>query len=97
MAAGDQILNIKLSKPVSRIAKINAGFSDIVKRLFDIVFSIVVLLLSSPFFVLIAIAIKRGSPGPVFYRGVRIGRNGKPFYILKFRTMDETPTKLCGP
>jgi len=97
MAAGDQILNIKLSKPVSRIAKINAGFSDIVKRLFDIVFSIVVLLLSSPFFVLIAIAIKQGSPGPVFYRGVRIGRNGRPFYILKFRTMDENPQSYAGP
>ena len=97
MSAGDQILNIKLSKPISRLAKLNAGFSDIMKRLFDIVVSIVVLLLSSPFFVLIALAIKRGSAGPVYYRGIRIGRNGKPFNILKFRTMVETPQSYSGP
>jgi len=97
MSAGDQILNIKLSKPISRFAKINAGFNDILKRSFDIVVSIIVILLSSPFFVLIAIAIKQGSPGPVLYRGIRIGRNGKPFRILKFRTMDETPQSYAGP
>lgn len=97
MSAGDQILNIKLSKPISRLAKINAGLNDIIKRLFDIVISAIVLLLSAPFFVLIAIAIKRGSPGPVLYRGLRIGRNGKPFRILKFRTMDETPQSYSGP
>lgn len=68
MSAGDQILNIKLSKPISRLAKINAGLNDIIKRLFDIVISAIVLLLSAPFFVLIAIAIKRGSPGLLLHK-----------------------------
>jgi lipopolysaccharide/colanic/teichoic acid biosynthesis glycosyltransferase len=97
MSAGDQIINVKISKPISRIAKINAGFNDVLKRIFDIIVSSVVLLLSSPLFALIGIAIKRDSPGPVFYRGIRIGRNGKPFNILKFRTMDETPQSYAGP
>jgi lipopolysaccharide/colanic/teichoic acid biosynthesis glycosyltransferase len=97
MSAGDQILDIRLSKQISRSDKIKAWLSDIFKRVFDIVVSSILLLLSAPFFVIIAIAIKRGSPGPIFYRGLRIGRNGKPFNILKFRTMDENPQSYAGP
>jgi lipopolysaccharide/colanic/teichoic acid biosynthesis glycosyltransferase len=97
MSAGDQVISAKLSKPESRLAKINAGFNDVIKRLFDIVVSSVVLLFSSPFFLLISLAIKRDSPGPIFYRGIRTGRNGKPFYILKFRTMDESSQSYAGP
>src|SRR5688500_18862496 len=59
------------------------------KRLFDLVTSTIALLLLGPLFLAIAIAIKLGSPGPVFYRGERIGKNGRPFRILKFRTMGE--------
>jgi lipopolysaccharide/colanic/teichoic acid biosynthesis glycosyltransferase len=97
MSAGDQIINIKISKPISRITKINAGFNDVVKRLFDMIVSSVVLLLSSPVFILIAVAIRRDSRGPIFYRGIRTGRNGKPFQILKFRTMDEASKSYIGP
>ncbi len=51
--------------------------------------SAVGLLLLAPFFAFIAWRIRRDSPGPVFYHGVRMGRQGKIFRILKFRTMRE--------
>lgn len=57
------------------------------KRFFDLAFSGVGLFFLSPAFLLLAIAIKLNSAGPVFYRGVRIGRFGKPFKIYKFRSM----------
>ena len=55
------------------------------------------LFLLSPFFGIIAWAIKRDSPGPIFYRGRRVGRGGKEFTILKFRTMYECPESYAGP
>jgi len=57
------------------------------KRLLDIVASAVGLMVTLPFYPLIAMAIKLDSPGPVFYRQARVGLNGRPFTILKFRTM----------
>lgn len=57
------------------------------KRIFDLVFSGGGLFFLSPAFLLLAIAIKLNSSGPVFYRGVRVGRFGKPFKIYKFRSM----------
>jgi lipopolysaccharide/colanic/teichoic acid biosynthesis glycosyltransferase len=57
------------------------------KRLFDLVSSIFGLTVLTPFFAIFAILIKLDSPGPVFHRGVRIGLNGVPFRIFKFRTM----------
>ncbi len=67
------------------------------KRLFDIVFSLFGLILVSPLFLVISILIKRESPGPVFYRGIRMGKNGKSFKIFKFRTMVIDAEKLGGP
>lgn len=67
-----------------------------VKRFFDIVFSILGLPLLAPFFLIIGLLIKLGSRGPVFYRGIRVGKNGKPFRIWKFRTMIENPL-MDGP
>lgn len=58
-----------------------------VKRFFDVVFSAIGLLLLSPAFLLLALLIKLDSHGPVFYRGVRVGRNGRHFNIYKFRSM----------
>ena len=55
----------------------------------DIVVSFFGLLLLSPTFLMIAAAIKQDSPGPIFYKGRRMGRRGKEFNILKFRTMYE--------
>src|SRR6266851_5454758 len=57
------------------------------KRTFDLFFAALGLLLLAPFFLMIAVCIKLDSRGPVFYRGVRIGRYGRPFRIFKFRTM----------
>lgn len=59
----------------------------VLKRLMDIVISGCALAVIWPVFVLIALAIKIDDPGPVFYRQVRVGRNGKEFRIFKFRTM----------
>lgn len=57
------------------------------KRLFDIISSIVVVLLGFPFFITIAVVILIDGKGGVFYKQERIGRNKKPFNLLKFRTM----------
>lgn len=70
--------------------KINLFF----KRLFDIVFSIIGLIILSPLFIIIAIVIKLDSKGPVFYRQERITQYCKIFRIFKFRTMiDEADKK----
>ncbi len=68
-----------------------------IKRLFDIVASSLGLLLLAPVFVYIAWMIKSDSPGPVFYWGPRMGKNRKPFKILKFRTMYEDQSSYSGP
>ncbi len=57
------------------------------KRLIDIFFALLVLLIGLPFFVLTAIAVWLTSKGPVFYKQQRIGLHAKPFFIHKFRTM----------
>lgn len=58
-----------------------------VKRASDIVFSVLAMIILSPLYLALAIAVKISSPGPVFYSHERIGRNHKPFKIYKFRTM----------
>jgi lipopolysaccharide/colanic/teichoic acid biosynthesis glycosyltransferase len=67
------------------------------KRFFDIIFSFLGLLILSPFFLVVAIIIKMTSPGPVFYRGVRVGKDFKEFKIYKFRTMIVGADKIGGP
>lgn len=57
------------------------------KRLFDILLSGLGLLIISPLFLIVAIWIKLDSPGPIFYRQVRVGRYNKDFRIFKFRSM----------
>jgi exopolysaccharide biosynthesis polyprenyl glycosylphosphotransferase len=64
-----------------------SGAQALAKRIFDIAVSGAVLLLTLPLFLIIAGAIKLTSPGPVFYRQQRAGRQGKTFTLLKFRTM----------
>lgn len=63
------------------------GFQRFIKRLFDIGIASVTLLLLAPLFGIVAVAIKFDDGGPVFYRAPRAGENGKPFYMLKFRSM----------
>ena len=57
------------------------------KRIFDLFFCSLGFLLLSPLFLVISVAIRLGSPGPLFFRQVRVGRYGRPFRIFKFRTM----------
>ncbi|HEX2942731.1 MAG TPA: sugar transferase, partial [Rhodopila sp.] len=67
---------------------INAGWmSDAVKRLLDVVFGLSLLVLTLPLMLLTAIAIRLDSPGPVLYAQRRTGQYGKPFTLLKFRSM----------
>ncbi len=66
------------------------------KRCFDILFAALGLVAFAPFALVIAVAIKLSSPGPVLYRQVRVGRQGRPFTILKFRSM-VTGADKTGP
>lgn len=66
------------------------------KRLGDIIFSVIALICLLPIYAIVAIAIKCDSHGPIFYRQVRLGRYRKPFHIIKFRTM-HTDAEVNGP
>lgn len=68
--------------------------SLIFKRSFDIVVSLIMLLILSPVFLVLAIAIKLDTEGPVFYRQVRVTQYGKEFRIFKFRTMVNNADKI---
>lgn len=63
------------------------GWGRILKRAFDVVFSLAALMVTCPLLLLTACAIKLDSSGPVFYASKRIGQNGKPFLLYKFRSM----------
>lgn len=65
-----------------------------IKRIFDIIFSLILLVLLSPIIVFVAICIKLDSPGGVFYRQKRITTYGKEFHIFKFRTMVQNADQL---
>ena len=67
------------------------------KRVFDFGGAAVSLVLLSPLLVGLAVGVKLDSSGPVFYRGLRIGRNGRPFRMIKFRSMIVDADKLGGP
>lgn len=64
------------------------------KRVFDIFVSLIMLIVLSPVFLILAIAIKLDSKGPVFYRQVRVTQYGKKFRIFKFRTMVQNADKI---
>jgi exopolysaccharide biosynthesis polyprenyl glycosylphosphotransferase len=63
------------------------GFDYLIKRTFDFVGSIALIIVLSPFLLVMAIAVAISSRGPVFYRSVRPGIGGAPFHCIKFRTM----------
>lgn len=73
------------------LLKISNGLMPVwqenVKRLLDVVISLLSMIIFSPVFIILAIMIKTSSKGPVLYNQERIGKFGKPFVILKFRTM----------
>lgn len=69
----------------------------VLKRLFDIVVSILVLVLLSPVYLITALIVKLSSPGPVFYVQERIGKGGRPFKMAKFRSMRVDAEADCTP
>jgi len=77
--------------------KIKSKISNGVKRLFDIVSSIMAIIITSPVFLFVVFLIKKESPGPVLYRAQRVGKNGKVFTMYKFRTMVVNADKIGGP
>ncbi len=64
-----------------------ATWQKVVKRIFDWIVSFVCLILLIPIYIFIVIKVKLSSPGPIFFAQERIGLNGDPFYIYKFRSM----------
>ena len=69
---------------------------NLIKRFSDIIFSIVLLIISTPIIIIVAIAIKLDSKGPVFFVQDRTGLNGKPFKMIKFRGMVNNASDI-GP
>lgn len=74
-----------------------AGAQLIVKRAIDYALALVGLVVLSPFFLLTAMAIRLDSPGPVFYIQPRVGKEGRIFSMLKFRTMKPGSPRLFNP
>ena len=66
------------------------------KRIFDLILSVIGLLILSPFLIAVGLIIKFSDYGPVFYRGERVGLNGRLFKIFKFRTMVVDAEKIGG-
>ena len=79
-------------KPYYELLKKRTG-SLIMKRIFDFVMSLLLLMILSPVFLVVSIWIKLDSKGPVFFRQVRVTTYGKQFRIFKFRTMCENAEK----
>lgn len=66
------------------------------KRTFDVIISLLSLLILAPLLILVSILIKLTSPGPVFYRATRVGKGGVPFKLYKFRSMNVAADEV-GP
>jgi lipopolysaccharide/colanic/teichoic acid biosynthesis glycosyltransferase len=64
-----------------------SAWDRFMKRAFDLLISSAVLVFTFPLLVVVAIGVKISSPGPVFFRQVRLGRNTQPFTVIKFRSM----------
>lgn len=63
------------------------NYEQMIKRLLDIFISIIGIIISSPIMLVTALLIKKDSPGPVIFKQVRVGQNGRKFHIFKFRSM----------
>ncbi len=86
--SGTVRINTIYSSPLIKISNgLMTGWQENVKRLLDVVLSILAIILFSPVFLIVGILIKKSSKGPIFYSQERLGRFGKPFTIYKFRSM----------
>lgn len=80
---------VRLSFPDSRY--------ELLKALLDVTVGVTLLILLAPLLVLLGVLVKLTSPGPVLYSQVRLGKNGRPYWIYKFRTMIHDCERLSGP
>lgn len=99
MTANSQLISVKLLQSLIRRLQLlivlnrlsslalAAWDGNFAKRLFDIVFSLFVLIFCSPVYLILIVLITISSSGPVFYKQQRIGKNHQPFNCIKFRTM----------
>ena len=83
----EEIYENAITIDLSNVANKASALYSISKRTMDIVSSLVGRILLSPLFLLVAILIKLDSKGPIIFKQIRIGKNSKPFYIYKFRSM----------
>ena len=88
------ILQEPSSLPAVEIIRNQSRYGRTLKRIGDIIFSLLVLTLGSPIFILIGILVKLSSPGAVFYIQKRVGRNYREFGCIKFRTMHKDADDL---
>lgn len=81
------------ARPVAGLPLVHVAFPTmdgprrVIKRGFDLTLSLLLVILLSPVFLIVALVVKLSSPGPVFYRQQRIGRGGVPFGMIKYRSM----------
>lgn len=97
-------MNESITSQQKADVKLQTGFSDLwhltdnaARRTLDIAIALLGIVILSPGILLLAIFIRRDTPGPIFYWGERVGRHGAPFRILKFRTMYDTRESHRGP
>ncbi|MBI4430114.1 MAG: exopolysaccharide biosynthesis polyprenyl glycosylphosphotransferase [Candidatus Omnitrophica bacterium] len=88
---------VLLTNAVKFYTQIVIRWRSLAKRIIDLAASLFGLAASLPVMVLVALAIKLDTPGPVFFGQVRVGKKGKPFVMLKFRTMYSDAETLTGP
>lgn len=87
--------NILTAKLVSKENN-NKKIYYTIKRILDVMLATIALIILSPFFLLIGIIIKLDSKGPIFFTHNRIGKNGKPFKMYKFRTMYQNAQEMIN-
>lgn len=83
-------MNVVCGRKINLILSI-VMYRHFLKRWVDVLLSLIVLLVTSPFLIFVAILIKINSRGPVFFSQRRVGLNGRFFLIYKFRTMTDVP------
>jgi lipopolysaccharide/colanic/teichoic acid biosynthesis glycosyltransferase len=91
MRQGSQPLVSSRRQQISSRQALNG---DVAKRLFDIVFSLSVLIIFSPLYLVLAVLIFISSPGPIFYIQQRVGKNRQRFGCIKFRTMIDNADEM---
>lgn len=80
-----------------KVLPLDDFWNRFIKRLFDITFSLVIIFLTAPFWIVIVVLIKAADRGPIFYAQERMGRDQKIFNVIKFRTMKVNAESETGP